>query len=471
MKYLIFRKNGLISKFRIFILIVAFLVLVFATTSVAISVRYDISVGYTSKQLVRQGLLTIIDVATQIYDPISIKSPSNGPVNGKQGVTLKDYIRIEGFFGKNKLQGRFHVKALKNEKIKRSIFHFGYQHYKEPKLHTLRNEYNLDSVIEAAKNEFEAMILLRNWTRSQFRRNDYQPFMEDFNALEILRKNIRNKNNDPYMPNQYNPCYFFPLFYSQILLSMGYQARLVRISHLSDRGYDGHGMTEVWSNQFRKWITMDADLNLHYEKDGIPLNLLEVHNERYKKGLSNVKIIRGIQTSGDFQYEKEINVEDMIEYHSYIQILDMRNNWMTNHYFRGHPKRSDKATLFWVDKNLPPVFNFKQKTNNKDDFYWTLNQTEIWANKQVGSWKEMTLLFETFTPNFDYFEIWVDDFKKCTTRDSFYLWKLHSGENKLIVRSFNKFGVLGIPSSVEIFAEHAQQIAQSGRGKEKYFRR
>jgi len=38
---------------------------------------------------------------------------------------------------------------------------------------------------------------------------------------------------------------------------------------------------------------MDTDLNLYYEKDGIPLNILEVHNERYENKPTRIKIITG----------------------------------------------------------------------------------------------------------------------------------------------------------------------------------
>jgi len=129
----------------------------------------------------------------------------------------------------------------------------------------------------------------------------------------------------------------------------------------------------------------------------------------------------------------------------------MRNDWMTNHYFKGHPKRSGKrSSLFWIDKDLPPVFNFKQKTDNPDDFYWTLNQTEICAKKELYSSKTIPLFFKTFTPNFKHFEIVLDDVKKIISKSAFYNWELHPGNNKLHIRSINKFGNSGIPSFVEI---------------------
>jgi len=438
------------AKLRIIILLITAFALIFSTACLSISFTYDISPYNVGKKLIRHGTLSIIHALTLIHDSYSTKNASLGPGNARQTANYDNYVRIKDFFEKAKFRHNFHVMRINNEKIIRSRFDFAYQPYDEIKLKKLRKEYGLDNVVLSAKDEFDAMVRLRTWTRSQFRRNDYQPFMKNFDALEVLKNNIRNKNDEPYGINQYRPCYFFPLFYSQVLLSMGHQARLVRISNLSEKGYNGHGMTEVWSNQFKKWITMDPDLNLYYEQDGIPLNMLEVHNERYNKGPSSVRIIRGMQNSGDLEYKKAIDIKDMIPYHSYIQILDMRNDWMTNHYFRGHSKRSDKATLFWIDKNLPSVFTFKEKTDDVNEFYWTLNQTEILCKKNKISRSILKLAFKTFTPNFKHYEIIIDDSKKIISKSAFYNWELHPGNNKLYIRSINKFGKSGIPSFVEI---------------------
>ena len=440
-----------------FFILIIFITLAFAVASIVLGARYDMPPVYMAKQMMKQGILGAMDILVQLCDPVKAKTrPATvEPADGQSFNDEDYYMLTEEFFRKAKLSKTFHMEKICNETIRTSRFHFSYQPYDEPVLLELRKAYNLDDVVAPAKDEFEAMLLLRNWGRSQFRRNDYQPRMAYFNALKILRKNIRNKNSEPHTPDQYRPCHFFPLFYSQILLSMGYTPRIVRISGSAARGYDGydgHGMTEVWSNKFRKWILMDPDLNLHYEKDGIPVNMLEIHNERYESDISEIKAVQGKQTSGDFQNRKKIDISSMIEYHSYIQIVDMRNDWLTNHYFKGHPKRSNKATLFWIDKNLPSVFNFKQKTDNADDFYWTLNQTEILANQFLHG-KTWSLAFKTFTPNYKHFEITIDDLKKIVLKESVYAWDLHHGRNRLSVCSVNKFGIHGLSASVEIWAD------------------
>ena len=75
-------------------------------------------------------------------------------------------------------------------------------------------------------------------------------------------------------------------------------------------------------------------------------------------------------------------------------------------------------------------------------FYWTLNETaiDLQASDSDGM---LTVTLDTVTPNFDKFLISMDD-GKWEAKPSSFAWKLHPGENKLQVKSVNKFGVAGV---------------------------
>jgi len=46
-----------------------------------------------------------------------------------------------------------------------------------------------------------------------------------------------------------------------------------------------HTSTEIWSNQYRKWIMLDPTANLYVEKDGVPLDAYEIRTEWfYREG-------------------------------------------------------------------------------------------------------------------------------------------------------------------------------------------
>jgi hypothetical protein len=410
------------------------------------------------KAILKQAALDVIQLAVSIYDPCTSETASNGP-NADSLPNVGDYTRIEDLFFLEKpvnfLDMQVTAKEIQNERIIHATYPFRYQTWKEPKLHQLRKKYGLNSIVGRASDEFQGMVLLRSWTRSQFRRRDYQHAAANFDALEILDRNHHNSSDEPYTPGKHlDPCYFFPMLYAQVMLSVGHQARLVSITH---------GMAEVWSNQYRKWVLMDAELDLHYEKNGVPLNMIEMLEENFTAKPTSVRIVRGTQTSGDenttlvYLRIKEPSIEKMILYHRrHLDLVDLRNDWLTNHYFPGHPVRSERNSLVFSDPRLNEPIRFDQRlrlrTSNKEEFYWTLNQTEILANP-AASGNILKLAFQTVTPNFDHFEMLIDETVSQSSPSPVFEWCLHPGKNTFSIWAVNEAGVEGIHSSVRLWVD------------------
>lgn len=454
-----FKKNRL-RFVIIFLFSTAVGSIIFSGSVLMLSHKYDKSPLVTGKMLARHCVLSTYSFLIKIYDPYDSSLANWGPVDSFNDDQLKTYVRAEKYFNNNDHNKRYKRLDIHNEKIVKSRFDFNYQPFEEEFLLRLREKYKLADVIINSDSEFQEMVLLRNWARSQFDRGICHKQIDRFNALTFLSHKEKNIDCQKYpqgwTPGYYTPCHFYPLFFSQVMLAMGFQSRLVQISYT---GYGGHGLTEVWSNQFKKWISMDADLNLHYEKKGVPLNLLEVHNERYEKKPYEIKIIRSQQTS-DREYEKKLDINDMIPYHTRFMILDMRNDWMTNSYFKGHPQKSDYSSLIFTDTRLKPMFSFEPRvepllsfrpqTTRKEDFYWTLNQTEILIKKETKETDVLELAFNTVTPNFLNYEIIIDDSPPLFIENPEFQWALHKGVNKFSICSHNKFGRKGIVSHMTI---------------------
>jgi hypothetical protein len=444
------------------------LVVLLAIASGGIAYRYDIPFRTAMTALLKQGCLTAASGLIRIYDPSVVRLARLGP-DPAALPDRADYARVEQVLAPGQRVTtpsgrRIAVEEVHNERIIRSPFEFHYQTYDEPRLHELRRKYHLDEVVAPAASEFQAMLLLRNWTRSRFRREDYQPSMADFDGLAVLDRN-RHDPRESYPPGQSaDPCKFFPYLYIQVLLSMGYQARLVSIDH---------GMVEVWSDQFRKWVAMDAELNHHFEKDGIPLNMVELLEENYAAKPTRVRIVRGQQSWGDENTTmvhlklKELDPQDTIRWFDrHLDVAEMRNDWMTNHYFRGHPARSEANSLIYVNPHLERPIAFEKRlrprTRRVDEFYWTLNQAEILARRRID--EVLDLAFDTVTPNFECFEILVDGRVRSRTGAPTFRWRLHEGENTLAVRTVNRFGVPGIESSLKLTLSAAGGPVPEDRG-------
>lgn len=343
------------------------------------------------------------------------------------------------------LPAGFRIDFLRNYRIVNNRFNFYYQTAHEKRLKTLREKYKLSQICMSAKNEFEEMLILMNWTRGRFANFEYQPVYGEFDGLRILDENRHDIHS--YIPYRtYSTCHMLGFLYVQLLLAMGFQARSLSIYKGADLDRKGmHCIAEAWSELFKKWILLDPFLNIYYEKDGIPLNALEFHNTRYI-GLGGIKVVsqdKGASLKG-------FSLEQLLKFYTYIR-MEFRNDWMTNHYYRGHPKRSDKISIWWLDNNLPLPRTLSPKTCDPADIYWPLNRTEILIKKStLGNGKNLELLFRTVTPNFRSFEVTIDEIKRAYNKEPFFRWHLHKGDNKISVAAVNEHDRKGVASEVVI---------------------
>jgi len=371
----------------------------------------------------------------------SHNSAITGPIYDKD---IDCYVPLESVIKENySLNKRLKIKLSKKQGYIETKFAFCYQPYDEDKLKTVRSKYRLDEVVSAAKNEFDELILLRNWVRLRYKRAEYQPLRKYFDGLALL-DNLKFTIHELNPKLVYSACHSYSFLYAQILLSMGLQARIVSISN--DRKAF-HCLTEVWSNDFKKWMVMDTFFNLYYEKDGIPLNCLELHNS-LSEGLTGIRYICDSDISDDV--EKGIPLDKLVSFFKYFRV-ELRNDWMTNRYFRGHPRASDMVSVWWQRNTLPIKYTLSPSASNSDDLYWSLNQIDILALPTQDL--PLKLLFKTQTPNFKCFEIVLDNKKRLEHKEGFFSWDLHKGENKLLVAALNDHNRRGIPNEIVLQLE------------------
>jgi hypothetical protein len=93
---------------------------------------------------------------------------------------------------------------------------------------------------------------------------------------------------------------FFCAQYGQVLVSaaasLGWVDRLLALRRHQGANRVGgsteHTTTEIWSNQYRKWVMLDPTSNLHVERDGVPLNAWEIRQEWfYREGKDLVFVV------------------------------------------------------------------------------------------------------------------------------------------------------------------------------------
>ncbi|MCA9427134.1 MAG: hypothetical protein KC994_18785, partial [Candidatus Omnitrophica bacterium] len=94
----------------------------------------------------------------------------------------------------------------------------------------------------------------------------------------------------------------------------------------------------------------------------------------------------------------------------------------------------------------PPKRQYSWHTDRPQDMWPDLNLVHIDATTAFAN-DRVFLAFSTYTPNFDHYEVNVDDtgWKEVGDR---WVWLMQSGRNKLQVRAVNELDAKGNPSEV-----------------------
>ncbi|OQA90139.1 MAG: Transglutaminase-like superfamily protein [Elusimicrobia bacterium ADurb.Bin231] len=179
----------------------------------------------------------------------------------------------------------FNIKIVEIGNIKvvdsdEKIF-FVFEDFFHKELKRFRKRENLDSEAGNLKSEFDTIVALRNWTNKQWEQGNPNPY-PPFNANVILEL-IRSKETGGW-------CGQYGAVFAQACMSFGIPARYMEIM---PEGSGGHFLVEVYSRDYKKWVLMDPTLNVHYEKDGIPLSVVELHN--YKNHLKADNVLSSIR--------------------------------------------------------------------------------------------------------------------------------------------------------------------------------
>lgn len=126
---------------------------------------------------------------------------------------------------------------------------FKFDSYDNPKLSELRQRYHLDQVVAPGKTEFERQVLLVDWVNHRFKKFG-KPSSIVRGALEIL-------------PAVDSGGCFFCTQYGEVMISaaasLGWVDRPLALRRPDNRGSGSteHTSTEIWSNQYRKWVVLD----------------------------------------------------------------------------------------------------------------------------------------------------------------------------------------------------------------------
>jgi hypothetical protein len=366
------------------------------------------------------------------------------------------------------------VHSVANVRVVRSSVEYIYEDFAA--LADLRSAFELDRVVAGAHGEFAAQLRLLRWAYRvplgaldpyAWRYADLLNVQRDGAGHIVLNGDYGKRRRDGH-------CLFSNLALVAACTAMGYPARWVNIS--TKHTY-GHEVAEVWSNEFGKWVFMDAtrDYYIFDPDSGVPLGLVEIGQRLaevmsgpstwefpVQGRVSNKAMLADVRVSyreGDLPYsvrsEDEVEGEDLLMYKGHIQ-MPLRNDFAS----RPHPVPwrlssnwgSDQFYCYYSEL-FPRKEEYQGQTNRWQDFNPTLNGAELFLC-ETDRRGVLRVEIDTQTPHLEAYLVQVDDGVEQALDAGVFEWHLHEGTNQLRARVRNSAGVCGAPSTATVIAHH-----------------
>ncbi|MCE5250412.1 hypothetical protein LLG96_09365 [bacterium] len=359
------------------------------------------------------------------------------------------------------------VEVIHNGHVARSSYPFTYENYLHPGLEKYRKDAKLDKIVEGASGEFEIMMRLLNWAyHIPVTNNAYSWNWNEVVHLEKGEKGMPRLQTDYEGRRRDAMCLYSNQALIGAMLAMGYQARHININSETEAG---HEVTEVWSNEFNKWIYMDATRDYYYfdAETGIPLDLLEIHDRwaaelhrtvSWDKPLipENADEIAARVSIGIREGNNPVSIitdgRHLLEITGYFRIIP-RNDFLSNPLpvpvHTGASAWGWNGFLNYYDDTFPRRYEHQLQSGRALDFYEPLDQAEVHLLETAEPGVLMVDV-NTFTPGFDTFMVRANEGKWVEQREPSWLWALKPGNNRLDVRVRNVRGVFGPISSLMV---------------------
>jgi len=320
---------------------------------------------------------------------------------------------------------------------------FKFDSQNNTKLKELRERFKLAEVVAPGKDEFDKQVLLLDWVHERFKKFG-RPTANPQGALEIL-KAIDDGNT------------FFCAHYADVLVSgaasLGWVDRSLALRRPDKMGEGAteHSSTEIWSNQYRKWVMFDPTFAMYVVKDGLPLSAYELRQEWFYRDGKDLVFVIGKERK---QYRKA-DMPIFRKRFAGFGDLSVSPTAIHVYAFIGYIPNTnlmdagpDYGKMFIVQDKVCEGTKWHQRTvpaSPGEDPYFPIGQAALTL---VPKGADLRVNLKTLTPNLKTYVVRIDGGEWKPIGESF-TWPLHAGVNRLEVKTVNQFGVEGPVSTAE----------------------
>jgi hypothetical protein len=288
---------------------------------------------------------------------------------------------------------------------------FRFDRYGDPVLEQLRRECRLDDVIAPGHSEYEKQLLLMIWVTRQIEFGDPAEVGQERDPLRILDwsrqgRRLYCENNAALM--------------IAAAASLGWVSRPLDLAM--------HSLTEIWSNDYRKWILLDPTDEYYVESHGEPLGALEIRQDWFANDGRNLTFFRGCPT--DRVRGRRFGGFHLLYYPHQRELLGRRP--------------ADGAFMVrdaWSGEGPRHIL-----LERPEELYFPVNQA---AMTLAPEGRHLRVTLRTLTPNFKGFRFRQDGGAWREIGETFTV-ELHGGVNLLETQAVNLFGVGGPISVAEL---------------------
>ena len=318
-----------------------------------------------------------------------------------------------------------------------------FEDYHNPRVSRLREEYGLAGVVAGEPQEFRRQLKLRHWVHTRWPIDNNQNKGGDaFAILEMAKK------------GEGFHCSHSSTVQHAVMVAMGYVVRDLGV----DRNHEDlgrsthHGVNEVWSNEHAKWVLLDAKYDIHFERDGVPLSALELHEAvgptaakaspdaaRHRApagrhgfgrgtGSDGALILVGVLLPASHPLHRAA-----LERREPAAVFDDEAFRNTTWYRSEDENKLVKHWAYAAQAFIP--------VRDRHEIDWTPGVPDLQA-RQSGA-AELEIRFRSATPNFKGYLTRVNGGPWAALAGDRTRWTLRTGQNRLDVRTRNLAGVDG----------------------------
>lgn len=352
-------------------------------------------------------------------------------------------------------QKMYQQEEVINPEYRKNTAFVSYEDISLPKFNSLKEKYKLDTIFHGEKDEFKRMLLLRHWIRQVISIND---FSESYPG-----KGYPEGILDAALNGHGFHCGHYMVVQNAAMNAYGYVTRCLGSGPGVKGVADGHhGINEIWINKYHKWFLSDAKYDHHFEKNGIPLSVLEIRDEYIKNKAADIVLVKGPnRTPIEFDGVADIKGEIIkVSRAGFAQWYTWLEWFKSNDRFTVWPDYNSKLIMYqdeyfknhtWIWDGKPHYAyknaNLVQYVDSKEAIEWTPNTIQ---SKVTIEQNKAKIILTSSTPNLKEYQMNNVSDNRWEQCDSVISIPLSKKRYELIFRTVNLENVCGSENKVII---------------------